>query len=148
MSGSYHRLTTLIMPPNRLIFFSFFSVIFVLCSVTVGYFQFYLPPPCRSDHKEVHVSIDDCVKCLQELSTPGIVSIFDVEFFRQLKEWHDRYNAKFTCYIYGQTAHFSLASIPGRFKKEFQDEADWLKFGYHASHQGIEQTQALVSCHI
>lgn len=27
--------------------------------------------------------------------------------------------------------------------KEFQDEADWLKFGYHASHQGIEQTLAL-----
>lgn len=101
-----------------------------------------LPPACVLDEKTVHVSIDDCADCLKNLCSPDIRSVFDVPFFRQLKEWHERFDARFTCYIYAKSGKFSITEIPDSFRKEFEEQSDWLKFGYHSTYRDIRKTKA------
>lgn len=104
-----------------------------------------LPEECAAPAKVVHVSIDDCWQALDALSDPNVKSVYDVAFFKRLREWNERYGAKFTCYIYGNVEtsgkNFDLANVPEKFKTEFSDAAGWLKFGFHAPSPKIEETK-------
>ena len=103
------------------------------------------PPESLSEKKCVHVSIDDCWISLSRLSSPQVKSIYDVPFFANLRKWHESYGAKFTCYVYGGVggnAPFSLKDVPAKFRGEFADASDWLKFGFHATCNDIEKTKA------
>lgn len=104
-----------------------------------------LPEECNAPEKVVHVSIDDCWKALADLSEPNVKSVYDVAFFKTLREWNERFGAKFTCYVYGSVEsggkNFDIANVPEKFKAEFQNAADWLKFGFHAPTSKIEETK-------
>lgn len=104
-----------------------------------------LPEECNAPEKVVHVSIDDCWKALADLSEPNVKSVYDVAFFKRLREWNERFGAKFTCYVYGcvesSGKNFDIANVPEKFKAEFQNAADWLKFGFHAPTSKIEETK-------
>ncbi len=101
-----------------------------------------LPPECTAERKVVHVSIDDCQRALACLRDPAVKSIYDVPFFAQLKEWHEAFGAKFTCYVFGESSDFSLSEVPTVFREEFSAASSWLKFGFHATSTGIEKTRA------
>lgn len=104
--------------------------------------MYSLPPENVSPNKTVHISIDDCVQCLIAISDPKVKSIFDVEFFKKLREWNTRYGAKFTCYVYARNGDFVISSIPDRFLHEFNEASDYLKFGFHATSSNFEETKA------
>lgn len=101
-----------------------------------------LPPECTAERKIVHVSIDDCARALARLRDPAVKSIYDDPFFSQLREWHEEFGAKFTCYVYGEIAGFSLSEVPTKFREEFSAASSWLKFGFHAPSSDIEKTRA------
>ena len=104
-----------------------------------------LPPECTAERKCVHVSIDDCWQALARLNAPETKSVFADPFFARLKNWHETYGVKFTCYVFGEAENFSLNDVPERFKAEFAAASSWLKFGFHAPFHEIEKTRGLTA---
>lgn len=93
-----------------------------------------LPPIAGGSHKVVHISFDDVVEVLKELKREEkkYASIFECNFFYDLKELHDVYGAKFSLYVYEKSGDFNIADTPVKFREEFRSNSDWLKFGFHA----------------
>lgn len=84
--------------------------------------------------KKVHVSIDDVSICMKELTNDSSEynSIFEQSFFKKLKVIHNCTNVKFTCYVYEQDGKYHINDFPVKYKEEFKNNSDWLKFGFHA----------------
>ena len=82
--------------------------------------------------------IDDCIWFLRDIARTRPTSAFDHPFLAGLRRLHEKYGLKTqlnlfyrTDYFYGMD-EFSLAAVPADYKGEFQKNADWLKFGFHA----------------
>lgn len=50
-----------------------------------------------------------------------------------MREKHKKYGSKFTLYVYEKNDKFRIDHVTDKFKKEFQENSDWLKFAFHAS---------------
>lgn len=61
-------------------------------------------------------------------------SLFDQFYLKFLKKMHDEYGTKFTLNLFFRNDHdpCELSSMPGCYKGEFADNADWLKMSWHA----------------
>ena len=86
-----------------------------------------------ADAAAIHISFDDVVACISNLSTNSYSSLFDEPFFGWLKELHTAYGAKFSLYIYDLA---KLAAMPSTYSDEFFEARHWLKFGLHAKSSG------------
>ena len=86
-----------------------------------------------SDAAAIHISFDDVVACISNLSANSYSSLFDEPFFGWLKELHTAYGAKFSLYIYDLA---KLAAVPSTYRDEFFEARHWLKFGLHAKSSG------------
>ncbi|MBR2915994.1 MAG: hypothetical protein IKC07_00130 [Clostridia bacterium] len=91
--------------------------------------------------KKAYFFIDDVIWCLRDLARNKPESLFDVPFFKVLKEAHDRYGIKTqlnlfyrTDYAYGND-EFTLAEVPDTYKKEWEEASDWLKLSFHAKQE-------------
>lgn len=82
--------------------------------------------------KTAHISIDDVEISMRNLANQYYTSIFDEPFFAFLQELHRDYGTRFSLYIYKEAKDYDIARFPYRFKSEFAENADWLKFGFHA----------------
>lgn len=80
-----------------------------------------------------HISIDDVSWSLADIVSQAgkYTSIYESDIFRFLRKLHDRYGARFTLYAYTRNTDFELKDIPERFRQEFREASDWLKFGFH-----------------
>ena len=93
-------------------------------------------------NRYMHISFDDTNKAFADLTANAgaYASIFDSGFFGCLKDLHDKYGCVFSCYCFYNvytddtkaTLTFSLANATTAFKSEFEENADWLKFGFHS----------------
>lgn len=81
-----------------------------------------------------HLSFDDVSLSLIDLynNKDNYRSIFDNKFFNMLKVFHEKYGMVVSCYVYGDDVKF----INDTFKKEFLDNSNWLKFGFHCKSGG------------
>ncbi|MCI8294321.1 MAG: hypothetical protein HFG22_00230 [Lachnospiraceae bacterium] len=89
------------------------------------------------DQKEglwAHYSIDDVWKTLRWLTINRPVSIFDMDFFQLLKEWHGSFGARFTlyCIMAMPDSGWTFTDIPDTYGEEFKTNEDWLRFGFHS----------------
>ena len=82
--------------------------------------------------------VDDCIWFLRDVARMKPKSIFDTPFLGAFKKIHDATGLKVqfnmfyrTDFFYGMD-EFSLADMPATYKAEFQDNADWIKFGLHS----------------
>lgn len=80
---------------------------------------------------QVHISIDDVGSSFRHIIRAHPGSIFDLRFYKGLKDWHDRYDAKFTCYCIVEFDGYSFFDIPLKYAEDFQNCASWLRFGFH-----------------
>lgn len=83
-------------------------------------------------NKAAHISIDDVTCAMQRLSIGDYSSIWDDKLFRYLRVLHWLYGLKITLYLYAQYGDWSITKMPDRYKREFEDASNWLKFGFHA----------------
>ena len=90
--------------------------------------------PMISQYKgrAVHISIDDVEVSMRNLSNQKYRSIFDEPFFAFLQKLHKEYSLKISLYIYKEAKGYDITSFPTKYKREFANNADWLKFGFHA----------------
>ena len=81
----------------------------------------------------IHISFDDVLTCISNLTKNNYTNLFDEPFFGWLKDLHDNYDAKFSLYIYDLT---TLSSVPTTYKQDFFNARHWLKFGLHSKQAG------------
>ena len=88
--------------------------------------------------QKIHCSVDDTLWIFKDLTEhKEYVSIFENPILNKIKELHLKFGAVFTCYcFFNAWYNFTLADATDRFTKEFEKNADWLKFGFHRLHHG------------
>lgn len=91
-----------------------------------------------SKEKEFHLSFDDVIDIFIDLTEneKKYDSIFENEDLGWMKKLHDRYGALISCYVFYQWDGFSLDQCTAKFRNEFEENSDWLRFGFHAWEPG------------
>ena len=91
--------------------------------------------------KKAYFFIDDVIWVLRDIARERPASIFDNSFMAMLKKAHDAYGMTVqlnlfyrTDFFYGND-EFTLADMPDTYKKEFEDNVDWLRFAFHAKQE-------------
>lgn len=85
--------------------------------------------------------IDDVIWVFRDLTRQKPASLFDNPFLNMLREAHDTYGLKVQLNIFYKTDNFygndefSLAEMTDIYKKEWEEAADWLIFGFHAKQE-------------
>lgn len=86
--------------------------------------------------------IDDTHWVFKEIAKEMPDSIYDHPFMAMLKKAHDLYGIKIqlnvfyrNSFFYGSTEEFCLKDMPDKYKKEWQDASDWLRFGFHSKEE-------------
>lgn len=89
-------------------------------------------------NKKASFFIDDVLWVFRDLTREQPVSLFDNSYMKALKDAHDMYGVKTQLNVFYKTSfwygadEFSLADMTDRYKKEFEEASDWLKFGFHS----------------
>ena len=81
--------------------------------------------------KIIHYSIDDVILVFEQLTKVHPKSIFDISFFSFLRNLHLQYGVKVSCYCFYRRNNFSLKKCTRDYKDEFEENASWLRFGFH-----------------
>jgi hypothetical protein len=92
-----------------------------------------------------HLSIDDVGSAFYELANSNPSSLWDSEFFGQLKALHDAYGICITCNCFSFLStipSYDIASIPNTWATEFVSAKNWLKFAFHAKNNTINYNSA------
>lgn len=86
-------------------------------------------------NKFMHISLDDFISAFEDISKNEnkYNSIFDNNTFSYLKMLNDKYGAVISCYTYYESddKKFNLSQCTDKFAEEFEENSDWLKFGFH-----------------
>lgn len=83
---------------------------------------------------EVHFSIDDVLNTLRWCAFNRPKSIFEMNFFGDLKRWHEIYGLKVSLYcFYGNGNDFCVEDLPDRYWEELKNQCSWLRMAYHGS---------------
>ncbi len=79
-------------------------------------------------------AIDDNIFFLRDIAQNNYRSLFDCFYLDMLRGLHREYGTLFALNIYFATNDglFDLTRFPDRYKKEWRDNADWLKLAFHA----------------
>lgn len=85
-----------------------------------------------NDVKVFHLSIDDTIDCFRDISENKYDTIFSNDFFSWLKNLHNVYGVVVTCYCYYEDNDFNLLRVPDIYRTGFEENSDWLRFGFHA----------------
>ena len=84
--------------------------------------------------QKYRLSLDDNIRCMRDLvrNANDYASVFDNPYLGLYKKAHDLYGTKVHVNLYYQCDGFDLTMMPDKFKPEFQANADWLRFTFHA----------------
>ena len=91
--------------------------------------------------KQAYFFIDDFIWTLRDVARQKPASLFDNEYFKMLKEKHDKYGLTVqlnlfyrTDFFYGED-EFTLSDFPDTYKSEFEANSNWLKMTFHATQE-------------
>ncbi|HIW74918.1 MAG TPA: hypothetical protein H9684_11395 [Firmicutes bacterium] len=81
-------------------------------------------------------TVDDCIRAFEDLNRHKgeYASLFDNPFFAVFREAHRLYGSKTHINTFYETddGSFSLSGMTDRYREEFEANADWLSFSFHA----------------
>ncbi len=98
--------------------------------VNLGEANLNPPQGSISDTYYLHLSFDDTMNCLKNLtSSAPYESVFEEPFFAYLNDLHKNYGAKFSLYTYLDV----LENVTDKYQKELGLASSWLKFGMHST---------------
>lgn len=82
--------------------------------------------------KQYCFTVDDNLRCLQELSQGDYSSIFEYPYFAMYKRLHERFDLKVQLNLFYENPKFNLSEMSDRFKDEWKSNSDWLKMSFHS----------------
>jgi len=87
----------------------------------------------RFSRPRYNFAIDDHIFFLRDIARNQYRSLFDCFYLKLLRDWHEKYGARFTLNLYFASEDgFSLAEFPDRYRGEWKDNTAWLKLAFHA----------------
>jgi hypothetical protein len=88
----------------------------------------------KKSFKRYQFYIDDHIFTFTDLAKERPAHAFDHFYLKYLKSIYEKYGTKFVLNAFYHNAHheFLLKDMPDIWKREFQDNAHWLKFSFHA----------------
>lgn len=83
----------------------------------------------------IHFSIDDTLEIFDNLTKneTKYSSIFQNDTLSFCKEMHDTYGAVFSFYVFSEWNGFKLKNTTTKFRNEFVQNSEWLRFNFHAN---------------
>jgi hypothetical protein len=99
-----------------------------------GYKESILVFRLRNFAKKYRLSLDDNIWFLKDISNNSdkYKSIFENPYLGFLKQVHDTFGTKIHINIYFETDGFNLSQMTDKYKKEWQQNAGWLRLSFHA----------------
>lgn len=96
------------------------------CVITVFYLE-------RLDH-QYRLSVDDAIWFLKDIhiNAATYTSIFDNPFMGLLRSLHETYGTKVHINLFYETDNFNLSQMTDKFKKEWAQNAGWIRLSVHA----------------
>lgn len=97
-----------------------------------------MPDTVTAEGGILHFSVDDSNSIFEDLTLNAekYDSIFDQPQLRFVKKLNDKYDIAISFYVYYSwdvsDNRFSLSDATDQFKEEFTENANWLRFGFHA----------------
>lgn len=91
-----------------------------------------------NEYKIFHLSFDDTINIFKDITEKKdkYSSIFENSTLEWLKTLHEETGIKVSFYVFLSSKDFSLAQCTTKFKKEFEDNSNWLRFGFHSAKPG------------
>lgn len=80
-------------------------------------------------------TIDDNVRFLKEITETAPRSLFDHPYTAMLRRLHERFNIKIQLNLFYQMPGFTLADMTAAYRREWQENADWLKLSFHSKEE-------------
>lgn len=92
--------------------------------------------PVKPERRAYCFTLDDNIRFLEESSKSALASVFQHPYMELFWRMHQKYGAKFQFNMYYsyEPGGFSLAEVPDRWKEELEENAQWLRFSFHARH--------------
>ncbi|MFK3936207.1 hypothetical protein ACI2JA_01675 [Alkalihalobacillus sp. NPDC078783] len=85
----------------------------------------------------MHISTDDMITVLEDLAryASSYTSMFDQPIMSFLRDMHLQYGLVHSGYVFYESVDqsFDLTQVPETFASEFQVNAHWLRWGFHAN---------------
>lgn len=88
----------------------------------------------------LHISLDDTKGIFKALCSTTLESVFETRTLRFLQDMHNKYGTVFYMYCTCVQGDFSLEKVPEYFRSEFEENGNWLKFGFHC-HDEIDKDE-------
>lgn len=87
-----------------------------------------------NDQKIFHLSLDDTINIFKNITDNENIylSVFENPMLGWLKSLHQETGVKVSRYVFFSDGTFSLSQCTTKFKNEFEDNCDWLRFGFHS----------------
>lgn len=119
------------------------AVVAICCLAVVGFrlyeTTFHMPRTIASNTGGyLHFSVDDSNSIFEDLTVNAdqYDSAFDQPLLKFVKNLHDKYGIAISFYVYYSwdvaNERFALSNATDQFRDEFAENADWLRFGFHA----------------
>ena len=83
-------------------------------------------------------TVDDNIKFLIDLTNSNLKSIFDHPYPAVYKALHEKFNVKVQMNLFYREGDFNLSMMTDRFKKEWQENASWLKLSFHSDYENVD----------
>lgn len=80
----------------------------------------------------IQFSVDDSIEVFQYLTENNCDSVFDHPALKYFKELNDEYDFKVSMYCFYEKDGFNLSMCTDKYREEFEENAGWLNFGFHA----------------
>ena len=82
--------------------------------------------------KKFIFTIDDNIRFFEDLSKNNYKSIFENPYLAMIKRLHDKYGILPQLNLFFKSKTFDLSQMTDRYKKEFEQNSNWLKFSFHS----------------
>ncbi len=85
--------------------------------------------------KEFCFTVDDNIRCFQQIAENRYASIFDQPYLAMYKRLHDKYGVKVQLNLFYEMSGFDLSMMPADYRAEWAANADWLKLSFHSRYE-------------
>ncbi len=98
----------------------------------------------RTIPKYTHFSIDDATQIFQDIAFMSMRASLKMRYW-ETKGFHEEYGLKATLYVFGKLDTNNLADFPDACRTEFEDNADWLKIGFHSMTEADPEEEGMTT---
>lgn len=81
-----------------------------------------------------NVSVDDTIRLFEDLyvNAEDYNTIFQNDTLNWARSIHEKYGTCFSFFVYYEDGDFCLDQMSDQYRDEFQNNSEWLRFGFHA----------------